>query len=204
MTHNEKEVYRKNREDGDGRPNNDAQDRPTTPADDSTQAAAYRLRMRTDLQNLIEDLIEDGRQRGIFDNLKGSGKPLELDRNVFEGSMELANRLLKENQLRPAWISRRLLVLEKIEALREAIGRTWERYEPAFQQAQGEGQRGALTVGWDDACHQWEEEIAQINRLIDDYNLKRPGERLEIFKLRLADELQRAGAPRYLLSSSQM
>jgi DnaJ family protein C protein 28 len=199
MTPDEKELYSKSSNAGDGRPPRDTQDNPAAEPDDASQAAAYRLRMRTDLQNLIEDLIEDGRQRGVFDNLPGHGKPLELDRNPHEGSMELANRLLKDNQLRPAWISRRLLVLEKIEALREEIGRTWQRYEPAFRLAQGDGQRAALTVGWDDACRKWQEEIVRINRLIDDYNLKRPGERLEIFKLRLADELQRAGAPRYLV-----
>jgi hypothetical protein len=155
--------------------------------------------MRTDYQNLIEDLIEDGRQRGIFDNLQGKGKPLNLERNAHEGSMELANRLLKDNNLRPAWINQRLQIQEKTEQLREAIGRTWQRYEPAFQLAQGEGQHAALTVGWDDACREWEAEIEKINQMISDYNLKRPSERLEIFKLRLADELKRAGAPRYLL-----
>jgi hypothetical protein len=156
--------------------------------------------MRTDLRNLVDDLIEDGRQRGIFDNLKGQGKPLELERNAYEGSMELANRLLKDNQLRPAWISQRIVVLEKIEALREAISRAWGRYEPAFQFAQGEGQRSGLAIGWDDECRRWEEEISKLNRLIEDYNLKRPSDRLEIFKVRLADELQRAGARRYLVS----
>ncbi len=168
---------------------------------DAESAAVYRMRMHTDLKGLVEDLIEDGRQRGIFDNLKGKGKPLPLQRNVYEGSQELANRLLKDNQLRPAWISQRLIILERIEQLRGAIGRAWQRYEQAYRMAQGEGQVGSLVVGWDDLCRDWEAEIGQINKLIADYNLKRPSERLELFKLRLSDELQRAGAPRYLRSN---
>lgn len=168
---------------------------------DADSAAVYRMRMHTDLKGLVEDLIEDGRQRGIFDNLKGKGKPLPLQRNIYEGSQELANRLLKDNQLRPAWISHRLTILERIEELRGEIGRTWQRYEEAVRLARGEGQTGALVVGWDDLCRKWEAEIVKINKLINDYNLKRPSERLEIFKLRLTDELQRAGAPRYLRST---
>jgi DnaJ family protein C protein 28 len=196
MSEDEKKVYTQDEE--DERRAAERQPAASTRQEDGSDPAHYRQRMRSDLQGLIEDLIEDGRQRGIFDNLKGHGKPLALERNALEGGMELANRLLKDNQLRPAWISQRLAIVEQTEALREAIGRQWQRYEPAFALAQGEGQRGGLVVGWDDLCRQWQEEIVKINRLIDDYNLKRPSERLEIFKLRLADELQRAGAPRFL------
>jgi len=44
----------------------------------------------------------------------------------------------------------------------------------------------------------WLEQIAKLNRRIDDYNLKRPIERLELFKLTLESELKRIGARRYL------
>ena len=37
-----------------------------------------------------------------------------------------------------------------------------------------------------------------INKQIDDFNLRRPAEGMEIFKLRLDDELKRAGARRKL------
>lgn len=159
----------------------------------------HRYRMRYEWRDLIEDLIEDGRQRGIFDDLAGRGRPLDLSPTHYEGSSALANRLLKDNDLRPAWLAGRVTILEKIEALRVDIGRSWDRYRAAFEQAVGEGQRGSLTIGWDGACRRWENEIIALNKLIASYNLKRPVEQLELFKLRLADELNRAGAPRYLL-----
>lgn len=161
--------------------------------------ADKRWRMRHDWQNLIEDLIEDGRQRGLFDDLSGAGRPLELRQNLYEGSNALANQLLKDNNLRPAWLAHRLSVQERIERFRADVARTWQRYGRAFDQAVGESHRTALTIGWDDECKRWEAEIVELNKLIDDYNLRRPSAGLEVFKLRLQYELDRVEAPRYLL-----
>lgn len=154
--------------------------------------------MRHEWRDLIEDLIEDGRQRGAFDELAGQGKPLDLDPNLYEGSSALANKLLKENDLRPAWITNRVVVMEQIDALRGDIQRTWERYRLAFAQAQGDAQKGGLTIGWDDHCRRWEADITKLNKQIETYNLKRRISQLELFKLRLNDELKRVDAPRYL------
>lgn len=167
--------------------------------DERAAGDTHHRRIRTDFNDLIEDLIEDGRRRGLFDDLAGSGRPLDLEENVYEGSARLANKLMKDNDLRPPWLSRRVDVVEKIDALRADIGRTWARYRVAFDQAQGQGHRPALTIGWDDACRGWEEAIVALNKEIDSYNLKRPSSQLELFKLRLADELKRVNAPRYLL-----
>jgi hypothetical protein len=90
-------------------------------------------------------------------------------------------------------------VVEKIDALRADIARTWGRYRLAYDQAQGDSHRSALTIGWDDACRGWEAAIVALNKEIDSYNLKRRLNQLEIFKLRLSDELKRVDAPRYLL-----
>ncbi len=123
-----------------------------------------RGRMRHDWNNLIEDLIEDGRQRGLFDELSGKGQPLELRRNLYEGSAALSNQLLKDNNLRPAWLSLRLSVQERIDRFRADVARTWQRYSPAFGQAVGETHRTALTIGWDDECRRWEREIGRAEQ----------------------------------------
>lgn len=161
--------------------------------------AEKRGRMRFDWDNLIEDLIEDGRQRGLFDDLSGKGQPLDLRRNLFEGGQALSNQLLKDNNLRPAWLSHRLSVQERIDQFRQGVARSWQRYAAAYEQAAGETHRTALTIGWDDECRRWESEIIELNKLVGDYNLRRPSSNLEIFTLRLNDELKRVNAPRYLL-----
>ena len=183
-----------------------------TPADDAARPTgderaageeratgeAHRQRIRTDFRDLIEDLIEDGRRRGLFDDLAGQGQPLDLEQNVYEGNARLANKLMKDNDLRPPWLSRRVDVAGKIDALRAEISRTWNRYRTSFETAQGDSHRTALTIGWDDVCRKWETAIVALNKEIESYNLKRPMSQLELFKLRLADELKRVDAPRYL------
>jgi len=66
-------------------------------------AAMARMRRRTDL---IEELLDEARRRGDFDNLDGSGKPLELEKNVYAGDKALAYSLLKQNQMAPPEIER--------------------------------------------------------------------------------------------------
>lgn len=166
------------------------------------QGAQHHLRMRHQWRDLIEDLIEDGRQRGLFDNLEGQGKPLELEPNSFEGSAVLANKLLKENDLRPAWLAHRVDVQELIDAFRGDVGRTWRRYEMAWSEAPSRSHRDSLIIGWDDACRTWQARIVDLNKRIDSYNLKRPASALELFKLKLEYELERVGAPRYLASAT--
>jgi len=173
-------------------------DKPETPPDDPESLAEHRARMRHDWSNLIEDLIEEGRQSGAFDNLPGRGKPLNLNKNPYGRELEAAHNLLKNNELIPAWIAERNAVLQQIASLREEIKRVWTRHEHEFQHAQAEGHRGALTISWDDACQKWEAKIKDINKRIDTFNLKRPSNTLEIFKLKMEEELDRVGAKRWL------
>lgn len=162
------------------------------------EQAELRYRMRHDWNNLIEDLIEEGKKRGVFDNLPGKGKPLKLKRNLFAPETELAHDLLKHNDLKPAWILARGILREQIDALRAGIRRSWQRHEQAYRLAQGESHRDALILSWDDACQRWQDEIADLNKQVDGFNLKRPSDGLEMFKLELERELERAGARRYL------
>ncbi len=157
-----------------------------------------RARMRSDWQNLIEDLIEDGRQKGVFDNLPGAGKPLDLSTNLYEGDQALANKLLKENDLKPAWIMQRDYLREQVGRLRDEMARQWQQHDRAYRLAGSQLQIDALVISWDDACLAWEAQIVALNKQIDTYNLKRPSERLEMFKVQLDEELSRVGARRYL------
>lgn len=168
------------------------------PDDHPETMAERRARMRHDWNSLIEELIQNGQQEGAFDNLPGKGKPLNLKKNLYGQDMELAHTLLKDNDLRPAWITQRRLLLEKIEALRQQIQAVWVRHLDEYEMAQGEGQRSALVISWDDACQQWETEIVALNKQINDFNLKRVIDRTEIFKLNLSEELTRCGGRRWL------
>ncbi len=167
-------------------------------ADNSYNKAKHQFRMRNDWHNLIDDMIQDGQEQGMFDDLPGKGKPLNLNKSVFGAELDLAHNLMKHNDLVPAWIMNRNQIIEKIGALRADIQRRWERHEREFRIVQDAGYRGSLTISWDDACQKWLGDIEKLNKQIGDYNLKRPFDNMELLKLNLESELKRAGAPRWL------
>lgn len=173
-------------------------ERPIKPDERPDELAEHRARMRHDWSNLIEDLIEEGRQQGLFENLPGKGKPLKLDNSPFGQENALAHDLLRKNELKPAWIANRTELMDRIENLRHDIQRTWTRYEQEYRYVQAESLRSALRINWDDACRKWDAQIRDLNKLINNFNLKRPSNNLEIYKLDLERELARVDAPRWL------
>jgi DnaJ family protein C protein 28 len=160
----------------------------------------HKLRMRFEFNDLIEDLIQEGQERGVFDNLRGKGKPLDLQSGLYDHDRKLANELMKEHDVLPFWLARRNAVNVVIEEFRGSIGRHWGRHEQAYRLTQDDMRRKALSLSWRAQCRAWQDEIMAINKQIDDYNLRRPGQGMEMFKLRLDDELKRAGASRELNS----
>jgi hypothetical protein len=80
------------------------QQQPQQPAHKtSDEAASARMRRRADL---IEELLEDARARGEFENLKGAGQPLDLQKDLYAGDKALAYSLLRSNQMAPPEIER--------------------------------------------------------------------------------------------------
>ncbi|MBK8900485.1 MAG: DUF1992 domain-containing protein [Anaerolineaceae bacterium] len=166
------------------------------PVENLAELAEYRARLRNDRQNLIEELIQDGIDNGLFDNLPGKGKPLNLNKNPYAADMELAHELLKENDLPPVWILHRNEILARAAKLRAEIERQWAWHQREFGVASAN--KGRLTISWDDCCLKWTAEIGELNKAIDAFNLKRPFDHIEIFKLTIDSELKRVGAPRWL------
>ena len=166
--------------------------------EEDNEELKHRYRIRSDLNGLVEDIISDGTNRGLFDNLKGKGKPLNLSKNFFARDQELAHNLLKENDMPPAWIMQRNDILAKRTQLQSEMEQQWAWHKRSFRIAINSDVRGRLTISWDDECLRWLEQIEEINKEIRTYNLKRPSDRLELFHLQLEKELDRIGAPRWL------
>ena len=167
-----------------------------TTVDSLADFAEYRSRLRNERADLIEEIIQDGFEQGHFDNLPGKGKPLNLKKNLYAADMELANELLKENDLPPVWIMQRNEILAKVAKLRAEIERQWTWHQREFGVASAN--KGRLTISWDDYCLKWIAEIAELNKAIDAFNLKRPFDNIEIYKLTIDSELKRVNAPRWL------
>jgi hypothetical protein len=146
----------------------------------------------------MDEVIEEAIRNGAFDNLPGYGKPLKLVKNPYAPETELAYQLLKDNHYTLPWISQRQQVLERIDTFRVELRQIGGRYQAEYREARSETIRLALTTRWNRYLDHWQEQIQELNRMIADANLKRPGERLEIIKLTVDNELERAGAGRTL------
>ncbi|MCS6828542.1 MAG: DUF1992 domain-containing protein [Caldilinea sp.] len=144
-------------------------------------------------RDLISQCIEEAMREGKFDNLPGKGKPLDLTPQPYvPADMQMANSLLKNNGLAPAWIGERNQVLAEIERFRSRVRQEVRAHRVASAAARTDAARTTLEQRWQRQLVAWEEEIAALNRRIEIQNFKQPALFLEIFKLRLVDEIRRA------------
>ena len=156
-----------------------------------------RPRGLNEWQDLISEQLDEAASKGAFDNLPGSGRPLRLNENPNEPSdMRMANKLLKDNDLTPAWIGDRKALLAEIEALRTSIQRQWTLM--CARAAAPGTDAEALASSWNRTLRDWENEVADLNRSIADLNIVLPLWRMELHRLLLDEELDRVGATRAL------
>lgn len=87
---------------------------------------------------LIDDIMNDALKEGKFDNLPGAGKQLRIDDdpNTPE-AMKMAYKIMKDNDLAPAWIEEgkglerteeRLMTQIKVGKITTALRAEVERY----------------------------------------------------------------------------
>jgi hypothetical protein len=95
------------------------------PREDPINRATPQQRLRR-WNDYVEEQITEAAKRGEFSNLRGTGQPLHLERNVYAGDKALAYSLLKNNQLAPPEIERGKEIdagLERAEALLASLRR---------------------------------------------------------------------------------
>ena len=135
----------------------------------------------------IEDQIQKAQQEGKFDNLRGQGKPFtHLDTDALE-------QLVKEQGFRPRFVELDAEIRAKTEIARQAVRRTYEW----VMQARGGGsvdRRYALDE-WRQALRIFDQRLAEINRLIQTFNLELPEalRHRQKFPLKRDEELQQLG-----------
>src|SRR5918997_99132 len=82
-------------------------------------------------RGLVEQRIQEGLERGMFDNLRGAGKPLNLDEDALvPEDMRMAFRLLRSNGLAPLWVELNKEIredLQRLERFRAHVAERWDR-----------------------------------------------------------------------------
>jgi len=124
----------------------------------------------------VEEQIREAQERGEFDNLQGSGKPLHLDDNPYLGDKAMAYGLLKSNQVAPAEIelakeirTQAQRAEAKLEKLRH-LGRTFRtrRVPPST------GEKRAYNASVEKAAAEYERTLRELNSKILTLNLIAP------------------------------
>ncbi len=117
---------------------------------------------------IAERKIQDAIEEGLFDNLPGRGKPLDLSVNPFEPpGMGAINRMLQHNKVLPPW----LLLEKEIEASRALALATlarWQASEPGLRSTPDYARaRDAARTAYARHLH-------QTNDLVLKYNYSNP------------------------------
>jgi DnaJ family protein C protein 28 len=114
---------------------------------------------------LIDRMIRESMERGEFDDLAGSGKPIDLSENPFEApELRTAHRLLRNAGFAPAWIEERKDIDAECRLAYEIISRAKDLYLRA----------GENNPDWQRAVKEFRERVDEINQRIRVYNLKAP------------------------------
>src|ERR1700730_7458179 len=127
-------------------------------------------------QHYIEEQIQEAVARGDFDNLPGTGKPLNLEDDALAGDKSSAYRLLKQNGYAPP----------EIELLKE-IRHENERVEQQLNRLRSQAsalrtrrvspfpsEKRAYNDSVEKAATAYEEKLRALNRKILTFNLSVP------------------------------
>jgi DnaJ family protein C protein 28 len=126
--------------------------------------------------DFIDEQIRDAQERGEFDNLPGSGKPLNLGETLFSGDKAMAYSLLKQHGFAPPEIELAKEIrsdFEKAQAQLEKLRRQGNslsaRRVPAF-----ESEKRAYNCAVEKATAEYDHLLRELNRKILNLNLTTP------------------------------
>jgi len=156
------------------------------------QEARKLARYMSSTMDLVENQIQKAQERGEFDNLKGSGKPLSLYENPYEPpEMRMMNKILKDNNFAPYWIELGKEIDSDLENLHREVS-YFQRYISMFTQEK-------LTPVTSQRLEKKKEHfyyetrlvLEKINKKIDNYNLHCPVVRLTRGRIIVNDEMHK-------------
>jgi hypothetical protein len=151
---------------------------------DDKKVTGSARRTAGDWRGLVEQRILDGMEQGLFDNLRGEGKPLNLDEDQFvPDDLKMAFRLLHSTGLAPLWVDLNKEIRQDIERLhrfRVHVHGLWDQISDIERTHRR---------------HEYERRIKDINSKIMNYNIVAPSSHVHFGLLLLDDEMARFDQP---------
>ena len=122
----------------------------------------------------IEEHIRRAMEQGKFDDLPGTGKPLNLDENPLENpDWRLAHHLLRSGGFTLPWIETYREIEKELDNACQSLARTW-----AWRQSSQSGEETAdeIEFEWQLAVKRFRQQITALNERISSYNMGVPAE----------------------------
>ena len=127
-------------------------------------------------RHYIEEQIQEAVARGEFDNLEGTGKPLNLEDNALAGDKTSAYRLLKQNGYAPPEIE----LLKEIRGENERVEQQLNRLRTQARDLRARrvppfaSEKRAYNDAVEKTAAAYEEKLRALNRKILTFNLSVP------------------------------
>jgi DnaJ family protein C protein 28 len=148
--------------------------------------------------SLVERKIKEAQKQGLFDDLPGKGKPLDLSENPFlDPSWRTAYKLLQDHGFAPEWIELDKEIRIELERLRQRLAESKRWYDEAIAALEGktghraEEERAWVEVYWERKLNSLPPRIDELNEKIELFNLKVPIANLQRRRVSIEVELQR-------------
>ena len=122
----------------------------------------------------IEEHIRRAMEQGKFDDLPGTGKPLNLDENPLENpDWRLAHHILRSGGFTLPWIETYREIEKELDNACQSLARTW-----AWRQSSQSGEETAdeIEFEWQLAVKRFRQQITALNERISSYNMGVPAE----------------------------
>jgi hypothetical protein len=111
-------------------------------------------------------MIRESMERGEFEDLQGSGEPIDLSENPFEApELRTAHRLLRNAGFAPAWIEERKDIDATYHRAREVLRRARALYWRSTD---------LMNPDWQRALKEFRDCVDELNQRIRLYNLNAP------------------------------
>ena len=122
-------------------------------------------------ESLVDQKIREAMEQGEFDDLAGSGEPIDTSVNPFEDpEMRLAHRMLRNAGFAPSWIEERKDIDAELEIACNQLARAWTIRE----NSRGTEHEQGAQARWEKALTSFRTQAAELNRRIAAWNLKIP------------------------------
>ncbi len=163
--------------------------RPSRPAQDNSGERSHPLQRahpaHPQWEGVLDRMLGEAVQQTEWQNLKGKGQKLNLDPPAgTPPDQVMAHKIMEDNDVVPAWIAERKRILARIEAWRTRLAAQCQAHNTdRLKTPQARSRQTA----------QWRQELAELNQAIAEVNMGIPIWRMEVLKLDLRQELQRAG-----------